>query len=294
MRHLISHELTIVVIVNNYNLLQHQITLLNFCDDLKLNLIFTTGGTGFSQRDVTPEATRRVIQREAPQLCLAMSLVSFQKTKFAALSRAVCGMRNSSLIINLPGSKKAVVECFDAIRDVIPHAVELIVGEVECVREIHRVVQASEPILPKRTPHVCPHKTGSGAADDRNSPFPMVGVDNALEAILDRVEPYQSTYETFSPINIPNFRASIKDGYAVKAIGGKGLKRVIGYISAGDSIHHEDFAPDECYKINTGAAVPDFADAIIQVEDTRIVATMDGVEKEIEILINPVLDLDIR
>lgn len=203
-------------------------------------------------------------------------------------------MRNSSLIINLPGSKKAVVECFDAIRDVIPHAVELIVGEVECVRETHRVVQANDPILPKRTPHVCPHKTGTGAADDRNSPFPMIGVDNALEAILDTVEPHRSTYETFSPINIPDFRASIKDGYAVKAIGGKGLKRVIGYISAGDSINHEDFAPDECYKINTGAPVPDFADAIIQIEDTRIVATMDGVEKEIEILIDPVVDLDIR
>lgn len=272
-----------------------QTTLLHYCDNLNLNLIFTTGGTGFSQRDVTPEATRRIIQREAPQLSLAMSLVSFQKTKFAALSRAVCGIRNASLIINLPGSRKAVEECFDAVRDVLPHAIELIIGEVECVRETHRAVQKSdEPIAPKRRSHVCPHKTGTGAADDRNSPFPMIGVEDALAAILNAVKPCNRTYETFSSVNIPEFRASIKDGYAVKSIGGKGVKRVVAYISAGDSIHRDDFVPDACFKINTGAPVPDFADAIIQVEDTRVVDAHNGIEKEIEILIEPIKDLDVR
>lgn len=272
-----------------------QTTLLHFSDVLNLNLIFTTGGTGFSQRDVTPEATRRIIQREAPQLGLAMSLVSFQKTKFAALSRAVCGIRNASLIINLPGSKKAVQECFDAVRDVVQHAVELIIGEVECVRETHRVVQTTnEPIAPKRTLHVCPHKIGTGAADNRDSPFPMIDVEDALKAILNGVQPWHRTFETFSPINIPEFRASIKDGYAAKAIGGKGIKRVVAYISAGDPIHRGDFAPDECFKINTGAPVPDFADAIIQVEDTRVVGTQNGVEKEIEMLTDPIKDLDVR
>lgn len=258
-------------------------------------MIFTTGGTGFSQRDVTPEATRRVIQREASQLSLAMSLVSFQKTKFAALSRAVCGIRNASLIINMPGSKKAVEECFDAVRDVVQHAVDLIIGEVKCVRETHRVVQmTNDPIAPEKALHVCPHKTGTGAADDRNSPFPMIGVDDALAAILNRVQPCRRTYDTISPVNIPEFRASIKDGYAVKSTGGKGVRRVVAYISAGDSIYREDFAPDECFKINTGAPVPDFADAIIQVEDTRVVDTQNGVEKEIEILIEPIEDLDVR
>lgn len=274
-----------------------QAALLQFCDVLKLNLILTTGGTGFSQRDVTPEATRRIIQREAPQLSLAMSLVSFQKTKFAALSRAVCGIRDSSLVINLPGSKKAVEECFDAIRDVVPHAVELIVGEVESASQTHRVIQTKQrPIAMNRAVHVhiCPHKTGTGASDDRNSTFPMIGVDTALATILDTVEPYRRTYKTFSPVNIPEFRASIKDGYAVKAISGKGVKRVIAYISAGDPIYHEDFAPDCCFKINTGAPVPDFADAVVQVEDTHVIATNDGVEKEIEIKISPTVNLDIR
>lgn len=263
---------------------------------MKLNLILTTGGTGFSQRDVTPEATRRIIQREAPQLTLAMSLASFQKTKFAALSRAVCGIRNASLIVNMPGSKKAVEECFEAVRDVIPHAVELIMGEVECVRETHRIVQTGEPAMPKREVHVCPQKTGTGVADDRNSPFPMVGIDNALTIILDRIrhsDAYSGRNMT-SPIDIPSFRASIKDGYAVKSNGGKGVKRVIGYISAGDSIYDRNFEANCCYKINTGAPVPCFADAIIQVEDTRIVSMKDGIEEQIEILVEPIANLDIR
>lgn len=262
---------------------------------LKLNLIFTTGGTGFSQRDVTPEATRRIIQREAPQLSLAMALVSFQKTKFAALSRAVCGIRNASLIINFPGSKKAVQECFDAVRDVIPHAIEIIIGKEVCIRETHRVVQKNEPNAPKRALHVCPHKTGTGAADDRNSPFPMIAVDAALKIVLDSVTPYRSKYQILSPINIPEFRASIKDGYAVKANGGKGVKRVIGNISAGGSIDTVEFTSDACFKINTGAPVPHFADAIIQVEDTRVInRTEDGVEKEVELLVDPIVNLDIR
>lgn len=269
--------------------------MLHFCDVLKMNLIFTTGGTGFSRRDVTPEATRRIIQREAPQLSLAMSLASFQKTKFAALSRAVCGIRDSSLVINLPGSKKAVEECFDAIRDIVPHAVELIVGEMDSASQTHRAIQINEhPIVMNRTVHICPHKTGTGASDDRNSSFPMIGVDTALATILDRVEPYSRTYKTLSPVNIPEFRASIKDGYAVKVNGGKGVKRVIAYISAGDPVHREDFASDCCFKINTGAPVPDFADAVIQVEDTRVIATNDGVEEEIEILNDPTVNLDIR
>lgn len=132
-------------------------TLLYFSDVLGLNAIFTTGGTGFSARDVTPEATRKVITKEAPQLALAMSLVSFEKTKFAALSRAVCGIRGHTLIVNLPGSRKAVEECFLAITSVIPHAIQIIVNDLTCVKDTHRKVQQTTHI-----PHVCPHKTGTG------------------------------------------------------------------------------------------------------------------------------------
>jgi molybdopterin adenylyltransferase len=93
-----------------------------------MNLIVTTGGTGFALRDVTPEATRAVIEREAPGLAEAMRAETVKKTPTAVLSRAVCGIRAGCLIINLPGSPKAVRECFDAIKTVLPHAVNLLAG----------------------------------------------------------------------------------------------------------------------------------------------------------------------
>lgn len=270
-------------------------------DQLLVHLILTTGGTGFSPRDVTPEATRRVIHKEAHQLSLAMSLVSFQKTKFAALSRAVCGIRNKTLICNMPGSPKAVNECFAAIIDVLPHAIDLINGNQGNVRKSHEIESQSKPNVNQSTGvathrHICPHKTGSGAADDRNSPFSMIGVDVALKIIFDAVNRVEFSHRDFkSPISIPEFRASIKDGYAVKANGlCKGIKQVIGYISAGDQIVQEDFDSNTCYKINTGAAVPNYADAIVQVEDTKLIKSENGTEKEIEILIEPTRDLDIR
>lgn len=101
-------------------------TLIAWCDELRLNLIFTTGGTGFAPRDVTPEATRDVIEREAPGLAEAMRADSLQKTSHAMLSRAVCGLRGITLIINLPGSPKAVRENLDVIAPALPHAIDLL------------------------------------------------------------------------------------------------------------------------------------------------------------------------
>lgn len=101
-------------------------TLSAWCDDLKLNLILTTGGTGFAPRDVTPEATRDVIEREAPGLAEAMRADSRLKTPHAMLSRAVCGLRGHALIVNLPGSPKAVRENLDTILPAIPHAIDLL------------------------------------------------------------------------------------------------------------------------------------------------------------------------
>ena len=100
--------------------------LIDWCDDLRLNLIFTTGGTGFAPRDVTPEATRDVIEREAPGLAEAMRADSLTKTPHAMLSRAVCGLRGLTLIVNLPGSPKAVRENLDAIAAALPHAINLL------------------------------------------------------------------------------------------------------------------------------------------------------------------------
>ncbi len=93
-----------------------------------VNLIVTTGGTGFAPRDNAPEATRAVIEREAPGLAEAMRAETLKKTPTAMLSRGVCGIRGQTLIINLPGSPRAVRECFEVIETVLPHAVNLIAG----------------------------------------------------------------------------------------------------------------------------------------------------------------------
>jgi molybdopterin adenylyltransferase len=97
-----------------------------YADQTAANLIVTTGGTGLSPRDLTPEATRDVIEREAPGLAELMRAESLKVTPLAALSRAVCGTRGRTLIINLPGSVRAARENFAAVVRLLPHAVTLL------------------------------------------------------------------------------------------------------------------------------------------------------------------------
>ena len=104
-----------------------------FCD-----LVLTTGGTGLSPRDVTPEATKELIEREIPGISEAIRRQSMKKTKFAMLSRAVAGIRGKTLIINLPGSPSAIEEAFEVLEYVLAHAVALIHGEVDdCRKTLH-------------------------------------------------------------------------------------------------------------------------------------------------------------
>lgn len=104
-----------------------------------IDLIVTTGGTGFSPRDVTPEATRAVVERPAPGLTEAMRQASLQKTAHAMLSRAEAGISGQTLIINLPGSPKAAVENLQTVLPVLPHAVELIRAEPDAEKGHGRV-----------------------------------------------------------------------------------------------------------------------------------------------------------
>ena len=99
------------------------------CDVLRCDLVVTNGGTGVSPRDVTPEATKQVIEREIPGMAEVMRHESLKKTPHAMLSRAVVGIRGSTLIVNLPGSPKGALENFMAIRAAIPHALEKIHGD---------------------------------------------------------------------------------------------------------------------------------------------------------------------
>lgn len=98
-------------------------------DQLKLDFIVTSGGTGVAPRDVTPEATRAVIEREIPGIAEAMRAESLKITPFAMLSRALAGSRGKSLIINLPGSPKSIEECLRVVLPVVPHTLELLAGK---------------------------------------------------------------------------------------------------------------------------------------------------------------------
>ncbi|MDD5209615.1 MAG: MogA/MoaB family molybdenum cofactor biosynthesis protein [Elusimicrobiales bacterium] len=102
--------------------------LLHYCDTLKVNVVITTGGTGFSGRDVTPEATAQVIEKNIPGLPELMRAEGLKKTKKAVLSRGICGIRRNTIIINLPGSPKAVKESLEAVLDLIPHSLEMLSG----------------------------------------------------------------------------------------------------------------------------------------------------------------------
>ncbi|XP_041827555.1 gephyrin a isoform X1 [Melanotaenia boesemani] len=116
-------------------------TLLEWCDEQELNLILTTGGTGFAPRDVTPEATREVIEREAPGMALAMLMGSLNVTPLGMLSRPVCGIRGKTLIINLPGSKKGSQECFQFILPALPHAIDLLREASVRVKSTHAALE---------------------------------------------------------------------------------------------------------------------------------------------------------
>ncbi|KAI8442223.1 hypothetical protein MSG28_005802 [Choristoneura fumiferana] len=261
-----------------------------FCDEANVNLILSTGGTGFSSRDVTPEATRAVIHREAPAITVALTMASLEKTPMAMLSRAVAGIRDKTLIINFPGSKKAVIECFEVVKPVLTHALALINNELNAVRTMHDSMMFQ----------TCQHHGPSNvdmtkvAFRPRESPFPMLEMDEAFRTV-DKVMQQWEEYLEIIPITealgrvvaeslctkepMPPFPASVKDGYACLSSDGAGVRAVRAALTAGE-------AP-------TAPLTPG---ACARVEDTKLVsASEDGqTELEIEILVAPQPGQDVR
>eukprot|EP00088_Acartia_fossae_P059573 TRINITY_DN7082_c1_g1_i15.p1 TRINITY_DN7082_c1_g1~~TRINITY_DN7082_c1_g1_i15.p1 ORF type:complete len:648 (-),score=118.70 TRINITY_DN7082_c1_g1_i15:684-2627(-) len=307
--------------------------LMNWSDELKLDLIITTGGTGLSPRDVTPEATQSVLHRQAPGLVHSMLAGSLAVTPMAALSRLAAGIRGSTVIVNMPGSHKAVRECFGFIQPVLNHAIDLVQDKKKPVKTLHTSMQSSNSELTAEIPtHTCPHQQyepaaggqpgGQGAvgvaARLRQSPYPMISVDEAQKIVIQHCKDMLKEVEGVKMLDIesvpytaamgrvlaedivakdplPPFPASIKDGYAVIASDGVGVRKVRGESSAGYDPSMQPIAPGEIVRINTGAPVPPGADAVVMVENTKLIeATSDGEEVRVEILSNPTPGLDIR
>lgn len=131
---LIGGEVTCVKIVpDDRNAISE--SLIEMADRLGTDLILTTGGTGVSPRDITPEATADVIDRMVPGIPEAMRRKSMELTPYAMISRAVAGIRSKTLVINLPGSPKAVSECLEVLIPIIPHTIRVLKGDVNDCRE---------------------------------------------------------------------------------------------------------------------------------------------------------------
>ncbi|XP_037500420.1 gephyrin isoform X2 [Rhipicephalus sanguineus] len=288
-------------------------TLLQWSDVEKVNLILTTGGTGFSARDVTPEATRAVITKEAPGIAIAIIQKSLSITPMAMLSRLVCGIRNQSLIINLPGSRKGAQECFEFASPAIPHAVDQLQERKMKTDKLHSLLSVSGSPSPATVSHGCQctaegSQSSTVASRPRHSPYPLISVADAQAIVLEQCSEIGVEQVSFQVAcgrilaedvhatdPLPPFSASIKDGYAVIASDGDGPREVVDAIPAGSNPLHR-VKPGQCVRISTGAPVPEPCDAVVQVEDTELIqASEDGSQEfKVNILVAPTVGQDIR
>lgn len=290
--------------------------LLKWCDLEELHLVLTTGGTGFSPRDVTPEVTSEVIEKSAPGLSLAMLSESLKVTPMAMLSRATCGIRKKTVIINLPGSLKGSQECLQFVLPALPHAIEVL-RDSPNVGVTHASMQGSAH-SPVSTLHTCPHKAHSKAIiirdlsrvaeRDRHSPYPLIPMDEAISMIIANSEclpqkvitleeslGFILASDVFAKEPFPPFPASVKDGYAVLASDGPGERLVLGPVTAGE-VTDCNVISGHVMRITTGAPLPPGADAVVQVEDTELLESDNEgrTEKRIKILTTPKPGQDIR
>ncbi|XP_033628023.1 gephyrin-like isoform X2 [Asterias rubens] len=295
--------------------------LVEWSDRAKLDLILTTGGTGFAERDVTPEATKAVLEKEAPGLALSMLMGSLNVTPLAMLSRPACGIRGKSLILNLPGSKKGAQECLEFVLPALPHAIQLLRGDNQKVESTHKAMMSSvSHDQPARHEHRCPHSydipdlpvehhdISKVARRPRTSPYPMISYNDAYSLVQDKAPilhqrsvkcqdalGYILASDVTAQHPLPPFRASVKDGYAVISSDGQGPRRVLSDSLAGE-LPKSEVIPGYVIRITTGAPVPDGADAVVEVESTELLKESDGGEMELEvnILCDPVPGQDIR
>ncbi|UJR36001.1 hypothetical protein I4U23_028741 [Adineta vaga] len=311
-------HLASTVVPDNQNHLKE--TLFKLCDELVPSLILTTGGTGISPDDVTPEATREVITKEIPGMSQTMISKSLAITPMAMISRPVCGIYQKTLIINLPGSSKGCVECLDFVYPILRHAIDLIQDKRTEVSVTHSLMQQKT----ERKHHSCGEhyhyhhhhaETRKKGERLRQSPFPMIPVDDAMKIIFEQAKKmpiidkslteclnYICAEEIVAKEPVPSFRASVKDGYAVRLYSDRSheqIYEIIGRSDAGGDNNNVSLNEGQCVIINTGAKLPDSANAVIQIEDTQVhewhpKKINDTNEKSIRILSECTMNQDIR
>ncbi|KAI4689969.1 uncharacterized protein J4E84_004150 [Alternaria hordeiaustralica] len=274
-----------------------------------INLIVTSGGTGFATKDVTPEAVTPLIDRHAPGLIHGMLTTSYAVTPFALMARPVAGVRKKTLMLTLPGSPKGAKENLEAVLKLLPHACiqaagaesrPLHVGGVEKLEKDAGISSGGA------TAEERPQSNDPSAGPTRryrSSPYPMLAVEDALKLISEqtpaaavlkvpvdmRLSGSVLAEDVKATESVPAFRASIVDGYAVKIPAtGKFEKGTypVSIISHAQPGEVKELNEGEIARITTGAPLPPGADAVVMVEDTVLKSlTEDGKEeKEIEIL----------
>ncbi|KAK1998501.1 molybdenum cofactor synthesis domain-containing protein [Colletotrichum falcatum] len=287
-----------------------------------VNLILTTGGTGFAVSDNTPEAVATLLHRTAPGLVHAMLASSLAVTPFAMMSRPVAGTRNATVIVTLPGSPKGAKENLQAILKTLPHACVQAAGADS--RILHEGGPPPRHQSPGKTTHTTIAKTtvtatatamviptrivkamgrGMGMeASHRESPYPMLEVDDALRLIRD-FTPEAEVVTSKLGVNlvnsvlaedvtaresVPAFRASIVDGYAVVVPEDGNMKGVfpVTAVSHATPGNVKGLKEGEIARITTGAPLPPGATSVIMVEDTvlKSMTKDEKEEKEVEIL----------
>ncbi|KAG9063625.1 hypothetical protein KI688_003736 [Linnemannia hyalina] len=244
-----------------------QKTVTAWCDDLDLHLVLTTGGTGFGVRDCTPEAVLPLLDRQTPGISHLIFAKSIQITPFAALSRAVSGIRGQTLVLTFPGSPKAVKENFEAVAKLLPHAIDLARGGTG--KKTHEKMQGGprpSGVAPTATEekgqtesshshghghgrghghghggHTCFHHSDREAKTDaaslglgtpvsrrlRKSPYPLIPMEQALSSVMDRVVPLSSVQK---PVDGSLIGAVLdEDVVAVEAVPGYRASILDGY-----------------------------------------------------------------
>lgn len=277
----------------------------------QFDLILTTGGTGFGVRDKTPEAISILLERPASGIVHLLLSASLKHTPLAALSRPVAGTFHNSLIITLPGSTKAVAENLEAllVGGLLDHAVDLVRGGTG--KKVHSALQSGASSTSSHHAHHHHHHHHHGhripqpktalshdpslgpSARHRISPFPIVSLKEALGFVMAHTKPLPAekrivdlslrghvlAEDVHAPENVPRTQTTNVDGYALKLNDKPGVYKVL------TSKTHPITQPvpeGHIYRVNTGGPIPNDAEGVLMVEDTKLVKS-EGENEEVEV-----------